>query len=836
MVAVDGTPVTGDAELAAALARSRRTSVEVTIEQRGRLRTLVLSLQRFDEAPPAELLDAARVVRVGEIAVDGAMEPDAVRNVLADAAPTPVEVEYELARTRISGPMEVRRDSHSALSLGWLGLGIVVLLGLVLIGSEGLTRRSRAGSGRLAAVAAGSVALSALTVTLVSDGVDPAFSLWALSAAVCWRAMSIVERPEPARMRPSSSVRTALVLMPALGVFAGAGFVGVGAVDAGTVREWLVRLDDFAIAAGGVGVAYFAADVWSTSRDPSRGITTRAGAVIGVLALFAFAAAATLALDCSPRIAATWALLGGSGFVWTSDIMAAIPALGPRRHARDIRRAGDGITPMLRRVAAVLPDVYEAWVVAGTGARWVEVRVADPTGDGDERAETRGAGEDLAGAFEMLSVEGGMFPRHARWRGNEAVEDDPFGDIDARLGLAAAVPLGPTDGVVHVFLAVHETDATPSDAPDGLPLSEVIALVEECDPDAVYAEAVAAAGAAWISEPPRAQPQPAVRPPPVPAAAQPAPEAPPPAPPAADPLDDAWLDHLIDALARQYPVDDPGALDEREASALDFLVSSREPALLVGEPSVGKEFVARAIHRRQNRDDARFGVLDCAVVPPSLVEPEIFGDGERPGLVTTVGKGTLLLKSASVVGDDILVALVDRLERCPARVIFAERYTGPETGVPGCVSAAIAVAAGDRAVHLSPLRDRPEDVRRFARYFLHRASMRYEAVAVEFDDEALEQLVKLPLRGNFGELRCVATRASLTAEHKVVTLRDLGWIAAATAAETAEPDELTDAEIAERDEIARALSTHGGNRTQTAQDLGFTRGKLLRRMKKYGIG
>lgn len=312
---------------------------------------------------------------------------------------------------------------------------------------------------------------------------------------------------------------------------------------------------------------------------------------------------------------------------------------------------------------------------------------------------------------------------------------------------------------------------------------------------------------------------------------------------------EAWAHQLGDELKRGYPVQDPDALNDREWLALGFLRDSIKPALLVGEPGVGKEFVARAVHDAMWGETRRFAVLDCAVRPPSIVEVELFGDEETPGLVELVGRGTLLIKSASNLGDNRLETLVARLDRSEARVVFAERYVGDETGVPKTVSRVIRNVVQDRNIHLSPLRDRPADIVRYARYFLHRAGMTYDVMVTSFMPEAEAWLRALELPGNFPELRARVVAGVLRAEDESVSLRDLGVdedsvttddiapTTAETKRETSSDDgaQWTTDERRERDKIVDALTAHDGNRTHAAASLDMSRGALLRRMRKYDI-
>jgi DNA-binding NtrC family response regulator len=175
--------------------------------------------------------------------------------------------------------------------------------------------------------------------------------------------------------------------------------------------------------------------------------------------------------------------------------------------------------------------------------------------------------------------------------------------------------------------------------------------------------------------------------------------------------------------------------------------------------------------------------------------------------------------------------------------------------VPETVPASIRRRVEKRTLHLAPLRDRPDDLPRLARFFLHREAMRYDFVAGARTHEANLQpdadaaLCRLDLPGNFRELRSLLSAALLRSESGVVRATDLGVSARTPVVqrEVAEPveqspgpaitpseDDDAGSEL-DRSAILEALASCQGNRTVAAQRLGITRGKLLRQMKKLGI-
>ena len=865
VIAVNDQPIHSRRELAAVLARSPAASVEVVVELRGRMRTVTLSQLRMENDPPAELLSAERIVRVDSEEILGAMPVSELHEYLERAAPTPIEVEYELQRAQIGGPASIQRRSHSPIVLAWLALGLLGMVGVVLLRSQRLSRLDL-GALPVASAGAGALALGALTAIVVSQGVNPSFALWATAAVVAWRSLEAASRAS----RVDTSVAGLLLGAPALLALAGAAFVSVTAVGQDNVAAWLDQIDQYVVAAGALALAYYGGIAWKFGAEEKRArLAEITGVAAAVLATIAFAAFTELSITD----AIVWGLLFGGGLLWPSDLAGSLESLGSENVRARGAHAGVGLNAGLIELREGVDPEYQVYGFVGIGEDFVAVTVDDPTGTGELRVVSVDAKPEVAAALSMLALEGGMFPR-PMLIGEDS--DDPFAELRVRLGFEAVVPVG-VDGArpgVQTFVAAIGKDVG---AHKVFPVEEFVESVQDTVSPLFVTELVAIGSESLLrgarrllkeartgsggSAPTRARKT-------APAAAKttPAPTA-----PTAPPEDGAWGQHLDDELRRSYPVDDPDALDDREWLALGFLRESIQPALIIGEPATGKEFVARAVHEAMWGTDRRFATVDCAVRPPSIVDVELFGGEDEPGLVEAIGKGTLLLKGASHLGESRLRDLVPRLCRTSCRVVFAERYRGDEDGVPASVPETLVRFCEDRNIHLSPLRERKSDILRFANYFLHRAAMRYDVMVTRFSEDAVDHLRRLELSGNFLELEARVMSAVLRAQGEVVGLSDLGLAdqpqgsapsaaplsSAASAVEgpATEPpapenarsksaSQTTlalgaigdDSAASEKAQIAAALEAAGGNRTKAAEQLGYTRGKLLRRLKKYGLG
>lgn len=293
----------------------------------------------------------------------------------------------------------------------------------------------------------------------------------------------------------------------------------------------------------------------------------------------------------------------------------------------------------------------------------------------------------------------------------------------------------------------------------------------------------------------------------------------------------AWAGHLERGVQDAYPVDDPSAFGEEDWYDLVNLRGDERPSLLVGESGVGKEFAARALHWNGQRAHRRIATVDCARLPVSAVELELFGGAGEGALVDLLKGGALILKSPSVLGRGLMESVFQRLASHDIQLFVVERYSGHEEGMPRVIPPSIRELVGRRFAHLRPLRERPEDIVRFANYFLHQEAMVY-GESVQAIDPAAERLLEtMDLPSNFVELRTLIRSAMFRADDDVVDVRALlGGSVGDVPRELArlESDE-------ERQRLVSVLQETEGNKSEAARILGLSRGALLRRLKRHGL-
>jgi Nif-specific regulatory protein len=286
--------------------------------------------------------------------------------------------------------------------------------------------------------------------------------------------------------------------------------------------------------------------------------------------------------------------------------------------------------------------------------------------------------------------------------------------------------------------------------------------------------------------------------------------------------------------------------------------------LITGESGTGKEMVAKAVHYTSPRARKAFVALNCAALPETLLESELFGIekgvatgvGPRPGQFQKADGGTLFLDE---IGDLSLAAQAKILRVLQERVV--ERV-GARAPIPVDVRLLCAtnkdlegeIAKGTFRedlyyrikvihIHLPPLRDIREEIPLLARHFLQEYC-RETGRALEFHIDVLRKLTTAAWPGNVRQLRNEVTRLAACAGGPLIGEDDLweglptpGRDQPAPAPKARRPQSLKKAiEDLEREMIADALDSTRNNQQQAARMLGLSRQGLINKMKRYAIG
>ena len=239
------------------------------------------------------------------------------------------------------------------------------------------------------------------------------------------------------------------------------------------------------------------------------------------------------------------------------------------------------------------------------------------------------------------------------------------------------------------------------------------------------------------------------------------------------------------------------------SEALRFVEAEAEAAarsdakiLITGETGVGKEVVARLIHTRSTRASAPLVTLNCAGLPDSLLESELFGHvrgsftgayRDKPGLLEMAPNGTLFLDEVGEMSPRMQVVLLRFLESGEIQRVGAERSHGRvnvrlitatnrdlETQVAaGQFREDLYFRLNVIRMRIPPLRDRTEDIPLLVNYFLRSYQQTHHMAAAPISSEAMDALLTYRWPGNVRELKNVVERMVLKASGPVIQVSDL---------------------------------------------------------------
>jgi transcriptional regulator with AAA-type ATPase domain len=792
----------------------------LTLELAGRRETLELTGRSFEGELPQPLLLPHTIVAIQGEPADAHTTVDQLRErvMLSGGAPFEVEVEYT---DRATGTVVVETGPIRPFDIAWLCIGA----GLVILAA---TRRGLNQDGfrqmSLSLAAAGTVPLGGLTAAMTHPFAPRLLVWWSLSLCALWFGAWIRLQSRARRAGPALVLLTAGP--PALLVVA---FVVVAFGSPSWVSGQVPEIELLGAALVVAYACWLAPGAFRTSSFPVLAV----GAVIGTCSL---AVAGLTHGGASPA----WLCAGAIGAMagpWLLALVAdgaesPVTLSAGRSGRRSTEPAGEGAVSLLQRIAQQR-GVDEASLAVGLDSRFVLLRV---TGASDEWSlSTTVANEAMSDALGMLVSERTSFPS-PRWQ--ERADDDehnPFVGVFARLGIHVALLLPQSDQsrTLEVLLLVRGTDDVDLDA---LQTAAADISLEHLVPELAVA--------AWtkLASLPPAQGAPSqtvvVTLPPsmsgdisTSVSIQPVRQSEATHAAAVDSSAARLASYLLQRSGARHALDDPSALTESEWRVLEPYAATSRPMLIFGEAGIGKEFLARAIHATSDRSEAAFLCVDCSSEPAGVIFDELCGEDGEVGLITAAARGTLLLKSASILGEDRMQAVLRMCGSSDVRLIVAERYEGEGAAIPASVNPVIRRSVGDRYLPLTPLRERRSDVERYARVFCHTWSLAYAREVIDLDEAAADYLGRLDLPGNFHDLRAIVRAAVLRSESGLLTLDDL---AGSVDAQPSDED-ASDYDDAEREQIISALARTDGNRSEAARQLGMTRGKLLRRMKRYEL-
>jgi two-component system NtrC family response regulator len=286
--------------------------------------------------------------------------------------------------------------------------------------------------------------------------------------------------------------------------------------------------------------------------------------------------------------------------------------------------------------------------------------------------------------------------------------------------------------------------------------------------------------------------------------------------------------------------------------------------LVLGESGTGKELLARSIHELSRRCDGAFVAINCAALPETLLESEMFGHergaftgaaSRHRGRIERAAGGTLFLDEIGDVPPAVQVKLLRFLQEREFSRLGSEETLRADVRVVAATHQDLAglIAAGRFredlfyrlnvvSLTLPPLRDRRGDIPELVEHFLSRFAKRYDRDARSVSHEAMDALIKYPYPGNVRELENVVEQAVVLARGPLLTLADLPPAVrrddsprpgGSLAPEAVHGDLPALLEEIERRLVLDTLARHDGNQSSAARQLGLTEGGLRYKLKKW---
>jgi DNA-binding NtrC family response regulator len=296
----------------------------------------------------------------------------------------------------------------------------------------------------------------------------------------------------------------------------------------------------------------------------------------------------------------------------------------------------------------------------------------------------------------------------------------------------------------------------------------------------------------------------------------------------------------------------------RVMNLVEQVASTSASVMITGESGTGKEVVARTIHELSLRRSGPFIAINCAALPESLMESELFGhergaftgaDRRREGCFELANGGTLFLDEIGEMRIELQAKLLRVLEERKIRRLGGSAETPVDVRVLAASNRNLEAAVRDRKIRedlyyrlnvfeieLPPLCKRANDIPAFVDYFLRRLDAPKGKVVTGIDAECLELLKSYSWPGNVRQLRNVIERALVVTRGPMITVADLPADIARRggANATFELRVGMSLEEVERELVQRTLASTGGNRSETARILGVSVKTLYNWLKPSG--
>jgi len=288
--------------------------------------------------------------------------------------------------------------------------------------------------------------------------------------------------------------------------------------------------------------------------------------------------------------------------------------------------------------------------------------------------------------------------------------------------------------------------------------------------------------------------------------------------------------------------------------------------LITGESGTGKELIARAIHQLSPRADGPFITINCAAIPETLLESELFGyvkgaftgaTTNKEGLFRAAHGGTFFLDEVGEISPDIQAKLLRMLETHQIIPLGATKPVEVDVRLIAATNKDLARMVDEGKfrrdlfyrlnvihIHIPPLRERPEDIIPIAEHYVQVIANRMNCPAPKLSKEAMQLLQGTQWEGNVRELENVLERAMIMCDGDVILPEHLPDYIRNAPQTAAVPEKTAGEQVLGRvlplDEIEKAyilwaILQCGGNKSEAAKKLGIDLSTLYRKIERYGL-
>jgi DNA-binding NtrC family response regulator len=310
------------------------------------------------------------------------------------------------------------------------------------------------------------------------------------------------------------------------------------------------------------------------------------------------------------------------------------------------------------------------------------------------------------------------------------------------------------------------------------------------------------------------------------------------------------------------------AVVKRAVAETQRVAQTQATVLLLGESGTGKELFARAVHHLSPRRDKPFVAINCAAIPETLIENELFGhergaftgaSDRRQGKFELAAGGTVFLDEIGELPLGVQGKLLRAIEEKTIDRIGGRAPVAVDVRVVAATNKDLKVAVDNNQfrgdlffrlavfpIEIPPLRDRGDDVTLLARHFAAELGRDLRGREAQLTDEAIDALKRHRWPGNVRELENAIERACILSDTMKLEPSDLG-LGGSTPRDNADSLHEVDLSgtlsdvahrvlrVVERRKIQSALTANDGNKSKTAEDLGVSYKTLLNKIKEYTL-